>query len=168
VHCLSRSSTSLRPFARRALPRFLARMDALTPERRFFVPTLTGNERRPVRTGLLASWIEPSSRSVSNHPSSSRGTEFGLLHRAYRRMFARASCTHLSRVSHGVPWASPFPSRLATTTGRIEFVILRTSLSPPVALHPASQRRSYVRLQSSNSNLDEDFHLVDPIHLQAH
>ena len=52
-----------------------------------------------------------------------------------------------------VIWASPFPSRLATTAGRIEFVILRTGRSPPVALHPTSRRRSYVRLQCSNPTL---------------
>ena len=51
-------------------------------------------------------------------------------------------------------WASPLTSWLATTTGRIEFVkILRTGHSPPVALHPASRRRSYVRLQRSNPTL---------------
>ena len=52
-------------------------------------------------------------------------------------------------------WASPFPSRLAVTTGRIEFVIpesssgqaLRTSISPPVALHLISRCRSYGRFQ---------------------
>src|SRR3990167_3100504 len=43
-------------------------------------------------------------------------------------------------------WASPFPSRLTVTTGRIEFVVLRTSFSPPVAPHHTSQCRSYVRL----------------------
>src|ERR1700721_4543153 len=48
-------------------------------------------------------------------------------------------------------WASPYPSRLATTTGRIEFAKrLRTGGSPPVALHPASRRRSYVRMRSSD------------------
>ena len=31
--------------------------------------------------------------------------------------------------------------------GRIEFLIVRTGRSPPVALHPVSRRRSYVRLQ---------------------
>ena len=50
-------------------------------------------------------------------------------------------------------WASPFSSWLATTTGRIEFVILRTDRSPPDALHPASRRRSFVRLQCSNPTL---------------
>jgi hypothetical protein len=59
----------------------------------------------------------------------------------------------LSRVPLGVTWASPMPSRLATTTGRIEFVILRTGCSPPAALHPASWRRSCSRLQSSNRAL---------------
>ena len=51
---------------------------------------------------------------------------------------------------HGVIWASPLPSRLAATTGRMEFVILRTSHSPPVALHPLSRGRSYYWLQSSD------------------
>ena len=53
-------------------------------------------------------------------------------------------------------WASPFPSRLATATGRIEFAVvdtrqplLRTGRSPPVALHPASRRRSYLQLRGA-------------------
>ena len=67
------------------------------------------------------------------------------------------------RISHPLSqgsvasWASPLTSRLATTTGRIEFVILRTGRSPPVALHPASRRRSYVRLQSSDRTLTGTF-----------
>src|ERR1700704_3799762 len=36
-------------------------------------------------------------------------------------------------------------SRLATRSRRNRFVILRTAGSPPVALHPASLRRSYLR-----------------------
>jgi len=39
-------------------------------------------------------------------------------------------------------------SRLATASRRNRFVILRTAGSPPVAPHPASQRRSYLRLWS--------------------
>ena len=42
---------------------------------------------------------------------------------------------------------SPWKSRLVATHRRIEFVILWTASSPPVALHPASQRRSYLQLQ---------------------
>ena len=43
--------------------------------------------------------------------------------------------------------ASPSPSQLADTPRRIEFVILRTDSSLPVALHPASRRRSYLQLR---------------------
>lgn len=43
-----------------------------------------------------------------------------------------------------------FPSRLAATTGRIEFVFLRTSRSPSVALHPLSQARSYCQLMGAD------------------
>src|SRR5512138_1083229 len=39
-------------------------------------------------------------------------------------------------------------SRLVAAPRRIEFVHLRTNNSPPVALHLASQRRSYLRLRS--------------------
>src|SRR5262245_20079099 len=43
---------------------------------------------------------------------------------------------------------SPCMSRLIAAPRRIEFVLLRTNSSPPVALHPASRRRSYLRLRS--------------------
>ena len=49
---------------------------------------------------------------------------------------------------HGEFQASPPPSGLATTPRRNGFVILQTDSSPPVALHPASRRRSYLRLRS--------------------
>ena len=55
----------------------------------------------------------------------------------------------VSRLSaSGYFQASPRMSRLATASRRIRFVILRTASSPPVALHPASRRRSYLRLRS--------------------
>jgi hypothetical protein len=43
-------------------------------------------------------------------------------------------------------WASPLMSRLTATYGRNVFALLRTASSPPVALHPASRRRSYLWL----------------------
>jgi hypothetical protein len=98
--------------------------------------------------GLLASWIEPSGHSVSNHPTSPDDPGLVLDRRLTATLLRER--THSGRVPHGVTWASPPYSRLATTTGRIEFVILRTGRSPPVAPHPASRRRSYVRLRSSN------------------
>jgi len=43
-------------------------------------------------------------------------------------------------------WTSPLMRRLVATYGRIVFVFLRTASSLPVALHPASRRRSYLQL----------------------
>lgn len=43
-------------------------------------------------------------------------------------------------------WASPLMSRLAASLGRNVFALLRTASSSPVAPHPASRRRSYLRL----------------------
>ncbi len=140
------SSPFLRPFARRALPRFLARMDALTPGRSILRILIRDNELRPcTRPGLLASCIKPSDRSASNHLLPPLG--LGLVS---PRSLPRRSADRIPCEDHSVTWASPFPSRLATTTGRIEFVILRTSRSPSVALHPLSRGRSYFRLRSSN------------------
>ena len=65
-------------------------------------------------------------------------------------------------------WASPLPSRLATCTGRIEFVNLRTKSSLPVAPHTASRRRNNSSLQAGERMPEEDFHLSSQIHFQAH
>ena len=144
------ASISLRPFAPPELPGFNATMNALTPERQ----ARRYRDRLALlsRSGLLVSRIKSSSHSVSNHPLSF--SKFGLV--SLRDLPPREPLrlTHpLGRVPLGVTWASPLSSRLATTTGRIEFVILRTDHSPPDALHPVSRRRSFVRIQSSNPTL---------------
>jgi len=60
----------------------------------------------------------------------------------------------------------PQPAGSPLTHGRIEFVILRTGRSPPVALHPVLRRRSYHRLQLCAP--EEDFHLSGHARFQAH
>lgn len=65
-------------------------------------------------------------------------------------------------------WASPYPCRLATNTGRIEFVILRTGSSLPVAPHLVSRRRNNSSLQAGERMPEEDFHLPNQVHFQAH
>jgi hypothetical protein len=65
-------------------------------------------------------------------------------------------------------WASPHPGRLATNTGRIEFVILRTGSSLPVAPHLVSRRRNNSSLQAGERVPEEDFHLSSQVHFQAH
>ena len=80
-------------------------------------------------TGLPTYLATSSCRSVSNH------VDCPVI--AYHH----ASVT-------GVFRTSPCMSRLVAAPRRIEFVILRTDSSPPVALHLASRRRSYLRLRS--------------------
>ena len=57
--------------------------------------------------------------------------------------------------------------RLAVTPGRIEFVILQTGGSPPVASHPSLRRRSYIRFQTGERMSEEDFHLSVQAPFQA-
>jgi hypothetical protein len=151
-----RTSISLRPFAPRALPRFIATMDALTPVRPVLRILIRDIERRPCfRTGLSVSCVWPSDPSVSKHLARPRDR--------FRTQPLSVASSPLARV-----WASPLASRLAARPGRIEFVILRTSRSPPVALHPASRRRSYFRLQAGVRIPEKDLHLSDQTHLQTH
>ena len=155
VHLLSFSSTSLRPFARWALPHVDALMDALTPGRRFFV-SLSGTMNTVLfRPGLSASCVWPSNHSIPNHLARPRG---------------RFDTQPLSATSPRVLRAktSPLTSRLVVRPGRNGFVILRTGRSPPVALHLASRRRSYFQLQAGVRIPEKDLHLSDQTHLQTH
>ena len=71
----------------------------------------------------------PSFRSASNHVD------------------CRIIADHHASVTRGFR-TSPCMRRLVAAPRRIEFVILRTNSSPPVALHLASRRRSFLRLRS--------------------
>ena len=54
------------------------------------------------------------------------------------------------------------------TSGRFEFVILRTGHSPSIAPHLASRRRSYRWVRAGERMPEEDFHLSVMAPLQAH
>ena len=118
----------------------------------------------PVRTplppgegrGLPASRNRPSEPSVSNH----RPAPMAAL---TPNPSAPSASLARARV-----WASPRHRRLARRYGRIEFLIVGMALSPPVAPHPASRRRSYSRLQAGVGIPGEDSHLPDQLRLQAH
>ena len=106
-------------------------------------------------SGLPDSCTRPSHRSVTNHltcPSV-----------AFTRYPSARWASH-----HGWVWASPLGSRLATSPGRNAFVILRTDGSPPVTPHPASRRRSYLRLQAGERLPEGDLHTPDRVHSQAY
>ena len=63
---------------------------------------------------------------------------------------------------------SSFGSRLTVMQSRIEFVILRTNRSPPVAPYLASRQRSYIRLRAGERMPEEDLHLSNTVRFQAH
>jgi len=95
------TSTFLRSFARRALPRFHATMTALTPEPAALrLRTSSMNTGGP-GSGLPVSRTRPSDRSVSNHLT------------APRRRFDTLPISATGFPGGG--WASPLASRLAET-----------------------------------------------------
>jgi len=78
---------------------------------------------------LAAYCATPSCGSVSNHVS------------------CRIIAYHHASVTREFR-SSPWYRRLVAALRRIEFVILHTNSSPPVAPHPASRRHSYLGLRS--------------------
>ena len=137
------ASTFLVPFAPRPLRRFPATMEPLTP------------------------------RQVS------RSTEVSPLHvtRPFVTIPPPNTPAPPSPLSHATPQldgfpsqvqASPLASRLAGVVRPNRVRLLRTGASPPVALHPASRRRSYLRLQAGERMPEEDLHLSERVRSRAH
>ena len=134
-------SIFLHPFAPPALPGFVATMGALTPADRW------GHRSGRPQVSLLAC-----TKRRTIPPSTTPGRP-GVPVWFCRPGLPRAIAPQDDApplLGRSVIWASPLASRLATTRSRIRFVLLRTSRSPPVALHPASRRRSYFRLRGSD------------------
>ena len=142
-------------------------MDALTPVRQ--AEEAHGQRSRlfPNRYPCLS--CKPSDPSISNHPWPSRLPRLGLAlghHRVIRQ--ASSPGRHSSREVIGVTWASPFPSRLAKATGRIEFTCVTDGSFASGCFPPrlvATQLPSATRNQTF---LDEDSHLADTTTSQAH
>src|SRR5262245_29266753 len=164
------ASIVLRPFAPPALPGFIATTNALTPERRLFLPVGSpsgspAHEHRSVRSGLSVSRIWSSEHPVPNHPSV---PAVAFAHNPSAQQ-ASLSCSVETRSK--LKKGSGFRLRFAGSpkrTGRNGFALLRAAHSPPVASHPASRRRSYNRLQAGVCLPEEDLHLSGQIRLQTH
>ena len=150
------SSTFLRPFAPDPLRPFFALMDALTPARAvlavlglFPAATLLAPREQVslIHAPDLPTLPSPTTcvRSVSPRHVTCRRIEPRLLPYG-------SSPNGNSGLRHSLA-GSP---RL---TGRIEFLIVRTSRSPPAALHPVSPRRScrlitsYVNSERTSTSL---------------
>ena len=147
----SSSSTFLRPFAPDPLRSFLALMDALTPARSvqavlglFPAATLSAPREQVslIHAPDLPTIPSPTTcvRSVSPR------------HVTCRRIEPRLLPDGNSGLRHSLA-GSP------RNTGRIEFLIVRTSRSPPAAPHPVSPRRScrlitsYVNSERTSTSL---------------
>jgi hypothetical protein len=138
------SPTFLPPFAPRQLRRFIATMEALTPVR------LSPAYRSPCLTYSTFLTIPPPTTlctpAVALYPLHCSQRDRSPISRPFVFPIDSGHRQNGSRLRHYLA-GSP------NTPGRIGFVILRTGRSPPVALHPASQRRSYSRLQACSVNL---------------
>jgi len=142
-----------------ALPGFLATTGALTPVlARFFVAVFATNERRSFCPYRSPSFTSSNLPTIPSPTTCSRPWDRpSFRSRGLTAATAPRASHPLGRVSLGVIWASPWASRLATATGRIEFVSLRTGHSPAVALHLLSRERSYLPLQSLGPTLTRTF-----------
>jgi hypothetical protein len=152
------TSTFLRPFAPPALPGFHATMDALTPARLALRTRVTARggftahehlSTQSVQVSLL-NVAEPSDRSVSNHPLSPSEPGLLLVRGLPRNRTPQDTAPPLQwdgsslGLRHSLAGS---PRRPAESSS----LALRTDRSPPVALHPASRRRSYLRLRSARA-----------------
>jgi len=99
------------------------------------------------RTGLFASWIESSERSDSNHPPSPGASRVCVLcsglttERGFHASTGTSVLCMALRLRHSVAGS---PRRQAESSS----LAFRTARSPSDALHPASRRRSFGRLQN--------------------
>ena len=141
VHLASTFLRPLAPHPLQALRRYYGRSDSC--------PALSTGQVSPIHVHGLPT-IPP--------PTTPRTPAAALTRYPSAR---RVSCFHGSRLRHSYA-GSP------DTSGRIEFVILRTGRSPPVASHPASRRRSYIRLQAGERIPEADLHRSDRAHSRAH
>ncbi len=69
---------------------------------------------------------------------------------------------------HSVTWASPLASRLATTTGRIEFVIPTDWSFTSSCFPPLLAETQLPSVTEFKPNSDGDFHPADSTRSQAH
>jgi hypothetical protein len=142
-------STFLRPLAPRALPRFLATTDALTPAGRLFGPP--GHELRSVpcrspstRSRDLPTLPSPPTGRVGWRFSVVPGFSFSIRGPSFPILL------HGGEVSGFAHRSQARPARL----GRIEFVILQTGRSPPLPPTPASPQAQSLRLQAGKLGLE--------------
>ena len=126
---------SCAPFAPRPLRRFLATMGALTPARLSADAQVSRIDAHVRHDHSVSNHLTGSCRRFHTLPFSATG-------------FPASAGSGLRHLAAGS----------STPPGRIEFVSLRTDHSSPIALHLASRRRSYGRLQAGERLPGRDLH----------
>ena len=116
--------------------------------------SLGPHEHRLSRSGLVHSCVTPSCHSVSNHPLN-----------LHDRVWSRCAHECSSKVETG--FAVTARAR-RYQKAESSLLALRTDVSPLVAPHPASRRRSYLWLQTMDLSSEEDLHLSDFTHFEPH
>jgi hypothetical protein len=151
-------STFLHPFAPPALPGFLATTSALTPARWRDVQARSAPPRRAVPRGPFSTCAAQVSSLHVSHPFRSLPSPTTSLPPMTaltpNPSASWASCSHRPGLRLSIA-GSP------VSTAESSSLALRTAPSPPVALHPASRRRSYGRLQAGVGLPEEDSHLPE-------
>ena len=148
-------STSLRPFAPDPLQPFLAPMDAVTPARRGSSALASMNSGSCYEQVSLFHALD---LPIPLSPTTALTPDTAFARYPSARRVSRFCGSRFRLTAAGSP----------IQNGRIEFVILRMDRSPPAAPHPASRRRSCIRLQAGERLPGEDFHLSDHVRFQAH
>ena len=150
LSCIELSFTHpffLRPLAPRPLRRFIATTDALTPAGAgSSAGAARMNSARLPPAGLSDSRSRTSDRSASSHLVTSR------------RCFDTLPISPSSFPFQGLGLATCQQARHFTLPNRVHLT-LRTSRSPPVALHLASRPRSYLQFRAGECMPGEDLHL---------
>ena len=149
------ASTSLRSLRSRpitALPRYYGRSDSCPPGSSALASMNTSSCYGQV------SLIHALDLPIPPSPTTGQALDIAFARYPSARRVSRFCGSRLHLTAAGSP----------TQTGRIEFVILRMDRSPPAAPHPASRRRSCIRLQAGERLPGEDFHLSDHVRFQAH
>jgi len=159
-------STFLRPLAPRALPRFMATTDALTPAGRLFGPLGAMNTGLSSTAGLPVYLVHSSNRSVPNHPTVSpsvicfrsrfiserRGRPVDPVARGTQReVLPRGFGSRLRTAVAGSPIGLA-ESDLRSVMS-LHVMSLRTGCSSPAASHPVLPRRSSLRLQTGERSV---------------
>jgi len=164
VFCPSRShlpaflcSTGITPFLR-------SYEGSVTFRVRFFGPS-AGHERRSFPEWRSLIHVAPTScHSITTHPMHS----FSCAH-CLAAGRGRRSCLALHGSASGSGLRSFYassPMHQAVSCSTLFY--LWTGSSSPVASHPVSRRRSYLRLRTASVLSDGDFHPIVGAHSQAH